>query len=165
MSSKKGSSKPAAGAGAGGPGSGAGAAASAGPAAPAVRPKRKPILHGGQISYKVAETTVLGLAVMPHEKTPQTLLADLARNQGRPRPEYHRCAPPRGGGAGVCYRAVLRDAKRPGSDKDLVFMPTAAFEDDDAARAAAPNSRDTSSSRRTTRASASRIASALTRAT
>ena len=63
-------------------------------------------------------------------RTPQTLLLDYCTMNKRPRPRYDGLDRARDG-SGKRYRVVLQDTKRPGTDKDLLFMTDRGGGDDD----------------------------------
>ena len=52
-------------------------------------------------------------------RTPQVLLQEFTQAEKRPKPRYDKLE--RADDRGVRFRVVLQDAKRPGTDKDLLF--------------------------------------------
>jgi hypothetical protein len=77
-----------------------------------------------------AEVVVAGITMKEWMRTPQTLLLDYCAMNKRPRPRYDALDRARDG-SGKRYRVVLQDAKRPGTDKDLLFMTDRGCGDDD----------------------------------
>ena len=67
-----------------------------------------------------AEVTVAGITMKEWMRTPQTLLTEYCTGNKRPKPRYDALERARDGG--LRYRVVLQDAKRPGTDKDLLFI-------------------------------------------
>lgn len=94
-------------------------------AAPPRPPKGHRQRGAGTVIRSKGEVVVSGLTMKEWERTPMTLLQEYVAHSKRPRAVYSAM-----GGVGVRYRLTLPDSKRPGSDKDLVFTPSAGFDDD-----------------------------------
>ncbi len=60
-----------------------------------------------------------GIVMKEWMRTPQVLLQELTQAEKRPKPRYDKLE--RADDRGVRFRVVLQDAKRPGTDKDLLF--------------------------------------------
>ena len=85
----------------------------------------------GTVVVSKGEVTVAGITMKDWMKTPQTLLLEHTQHVKRPKPRYDIL---RDEGDGIRYRVVLQDPKRPGTDKDLIFLPTRGFQDDNEAK-------------------------------
>ena len=67
-----------------------------------------------------------GLQMKEWQRTPVQLLSELTQRQKRPRPRYDSV---RADSGKKRFRVVLQDAKKPGTDKDLLFTPQESFPD------------------------------------
>jgi len=84
-----------------------------------------------------SEVTVKGIAMKEWQRTPQDLLLEHTKREGRPNPKYaelSKGAAHRDHGPGVRFRVILQDPKRPGTDKDLLFMADQGSADADDAK-------------------------------
>ena len=101
---------------------------------PPAEPPKKARGHRGPkggaaiVSRTGGEVTVHGLQMKEWQKTPMTLLQDYCKSNKRLNPRYDQLSG--GGKEGFRFRLVLQDPKRPGTDKDLIFMPSKGFSDD-----------------------------------
>lgn len=85
----------------------------------------------GTVAISKGEVTVAGITMKDWMKTPQTLLLEYTVHNKRPKPRYDQLAADRDG---TRFRVVLQDQKRPGTDKDLIFMPSRGFHEADEAK-------------------------------
>lgn len=107
----------------------AGGKGAAAPGAPAMPDKKEGRGHkqkgAGTVVVAKKEVVAMGLVLKEHERTPMTLLQEWCQREKRPRPRYDLLENKDGK---VRYRLVVQDAKKPGTDKDLIFMPSKSFE-------------------------------------
>lgn len=75
----------------------------------------------GRIAVGKTEVTVAGITMKEWMRTPQTLLTDYCNSNKRPRPFYNRISDAKDGK--LRYNCILRDPVRPGTEKDLIFIP------------------------------------------
>ncbi|KAJ1444519.1 hypothetical protein M885DRAFT_474356 [Pelagophyceae sp. CCMP2097] len=80
-----------------------------------------------------------GIKVESWQRLPSTLIGEWCQREKRPRPDYRTARPAKGAqGDFKCrYRCILPDKKKPGSEHDLTFCPTAAFATEPSARESA----------------------------
>jgi len=80
----------------------------------------------GSVVSSKGEIVVGGLQMKEWQRTPVQLLSEFAQRQKRPRPRYDTV---RADSGKKRFRVVLQDAKKPGTDKDLIFTPKESFPD------------------------------------
>jgi hypothetical protein len=68
-----------------------------------------------------------GVEMKEWMKTPQDCLIEYCKSVDRPKPRFDKLPKDE---KGHRFRLVLQDAKKPGTDKDLIFMPSRGFEDE-----------------------------------
>ena len=72
--------------------------------------------------------TVGSLTLKDWQRTPVQLLQEFARRDRRPRPKYSKLRNRPGDPPGqIRFRVILQDQKKPGTDKDLLFLPSQGF--------------------------------------
>ncbi|KAA0176650.1 hypothetical protein FNF27_01931 [Cafeteria roenbergensis] len=123
------------GGGAGGASGGKPGSAQAQAAAAEARPARKPRGHrqkgAGTTITSRGDVTVGAITMKEWQRTPKQLLHEWTQRDKRPRPKFSKLRARPGDDPGqIRCRVIVQDQKRPGTDKDLLFMPNQSFPDE-----------------------------------
>jgi ATP-dependent RNA helicase DHX57 len=95
---------------------------------PSQAPKGHRQRGAGAVVKSKGEIAVGGLVIKEWQRTPMQLLQEYCQGEKRPKPRYDSMRAREGDPPGHSrVRAVLQDPKKPGSDKDLIFMATQSF--------------------------------------